>query len=60
MAINVDDTVVATKPNLPLTGFSFPKGPSERIRLWREAGSQAGLVGGRSYTMMRHYFAICV
>ena len=63
MAINVEDTVVPTKPNQPLTGFQFPKGLSERLRQWREAVSQAGLVGGRSYTTMRaktHYFAIHV
>ena len=60
MAINVDDTVVPTKPNQPLTGFQFPKKSFAKTKMVREAASPAGLVGGHSYTTMRaktHYFA---
>ena len=46
-----------------LLASSFPKGPSEKLRRWRQAGSQAGLVGGCSYTTMRaktHYLLYIV
>ena len=36
-----------------LPASSFTKGPSERLRRWREAASQAGLVSGHSHTTMR-------